>query len=195
MGEREQLLSRVLFAVALAIASAILVAVGAPSAHAAFPPCPTQTQLEQRGATSGEVSSAAQPSTGTFHVTQGLSVPDEQCSYQGSWLLLILYWQLTSAQQAAAKQHFAYECKKKNCSVYLSNGTNTISNGTTTKTVRTLNEVVLGAQVNGEATTTNPPPHGKSCDRLARTLYKVLDNRSRSPSERAFLASDYFNCP
>jgi hypothetical protein len=152
------------------------IVVDAPIAGAAFPSCPTQKQLEQRGATAAEVASEPQMSTGKFPIAANVVVPDQQCSYQGSWALILLYWQLTKAQESLAKAHFAYECKVKSCTVYLARGTNVVTNsspGGKTTTLPTLNEVVLG-KVNGEAMARNPSSSNARCDELARTLYSFV---------------------
>jgi hypothetical protein len=161
-------------AIAVGLAS---VAVDAPVAVAAFPACPTAKQLQQRGATATEVTSGPQASTGKASITSTVVVPDQQCSYPGSWALLLVYWELTKAQEAAARAHFAYECKLKSCNIFLTRGSNVVmsSSGgkTTTKSLPTLNEVVLG-KVNGEASTANPPASSSRCDELARTLYSFV---------------------
>jgi hypothetical protein len=161
----------VALAVAVAFAS---VALDAPVAGAAFPSCPSQKQLKQRGATAAEVASGPQESTGTFAIAANLSVPDEQCSYQGASGLILMFWQLTKAQQKIAAEHFAYECKVKSCSIFLAQGSNVVmSPGGKTKSLPTLNEVVLG-KVNGEAMARDPSSSSPHCDELARALYSFV---------------------
>jgi hypothetical protein len=161
-----------------AVVGAVLLGLAVPVAAAALPTCPTQKQLQQRGATAAEVSSAPQESTGTFPVAPHLTVPDEQCSYQGTLGLLLAFWQISNPQQAAAKQHFAYECKLKSCTIFLARGVNVVATSSggkmTTRRLPTLTEVVLNGKVSGEASTANPPPSSAHCDELARTLYSFL---------------------
>jgi hypothetical protein len=154
-----------------------------------LPACPTQKQLEARGATAGEVTAAAQMSTGKFPLTSTLIVSDEQCSYPGALGLLLVFWHLTPTQQAAAKAHLAYECKRKPCSVFVSKGQNTsttvtVGSGGSSSgkakgtTVTTLNEIVITAAVQGEATAKNPPKAAIPCDALARALYGFVAQAS-----------------
>ena len=179
-------------AIVVGIATYFAFAASAVAARAAaFPNCPTQQQLVKRGATKTEVQSAPQVSTGTFPLTAKLTVPDEQCRYQGSWLLTIVYWHVSRVQLAAAISHFLYECKTKNCSVFVSKGANvestTTGGKTTTKSVPTLNEVVLGGRVTGEASAVYRSPD-PPCDVFADVLYFVLagatPTRSISPQVR-----------
>lgn len=121
-------------------------------------------------------------STGTFPVAQGLLVPDEQCSYPGPWNLSIVYWELKPGQVAAAKKHFAYECKLKSCKAYVFSGTNTVvstgTNGaTTTKTVKTFDEVVILGSVNGEANVDKPPTSASGCAQLGSMLFSFVAGR------------------
>jgi hypothetical protein len=178
-------------------ALAFVVGVGASAPPAALPVCPTQRQLEQDGATASEVSSPPQMSTGTFPVAANLTVPDEQCSYQGTLSLLLLYWQLSPAQLAKAKAHFQYLCKLQKCTVFLNKGSNTVvisspGGRTKTKSVPTLNEVILTGKVNGEASTSNPPSSTARCDELARTLYSFVVGAGPQ-STRDIL--EEFDCP
>jgi hypothetical protein len=186
---------------ATAVVSALVVGASASAAPAAFPPCPTQSQLAHLGATAGEVSSPPQMSTGTFPVAAGLTVPDEQCSYQGTLLLLLVYWGLPPTQLAAAKAHFQFECrlKNKNCTVFLNRGSNTIvsstpGGATKTKSEPTLAEVVIAGSLNGEATATNPPTSHARCDTLAQALFGFLAAGGPAGKETASLRQD-FSCP
>jgi hypothetical protein len=192
-------LGHVLVAALAATAAASVVAVGVPAARAALPACPTQSQLEQHGATASEVSSPPQLSTGTFPVAANLNVPDEQCSYQGTLSLLLLYWGLSPAQLAVAKEHFQYLCKQKKCTVYLNKGSNTelsTSPGGKTKTTSrpTLVEVVIAGSLNGEATVVNPPTSHAPCDKLAHLLFGFFAGVSPVGKESTTLLED-FDCP
>ncbi|HEY4413457.1 MAG TPA: hypothetical protein VGN06_10710, partial [Gaiellaceae bacterium] len=152
-------------------------AVAAPAGT--FQMCPTQQQLISRGATKAEVTSAPpQVSTGTFPITATVSVPDEQCRYQGSWLLGIIYWHMSRAQEAAAANHFKYECKGKSCTVFVSSGVNveatTTGGKTKTKSVPTLNEVILGGGVTGEVSAIRFATDAAPCEVFADVLYHVF---------------------
>ena len=137
-----------------------------------------------RGVTASEVSSAPQMSSGTFPLTQQEIVPDEQCFYNGSWGLIIVYWKLTPAQvQDAAEhfvaEHFAYRCKTKVCKTFVAFGSHTISVTTasgkqTTVTQSTLNVVVLNGAEDGEVSVNNPPKAASPCDDLATEMDKVF---------------------
>jgi hypothetical protein len=179
--------TRCSFVAAVGVTTAISVlalGLGASAAHAAaFRPCPTQQQLEQRGATAAEVSTAPQTSTGTFSVAQGLNAPDEQCSYQGTLHLLLMFWRLAPSQKEVALKHFAYECKRKPCTVFLTKGVNTVvvsspGGKTKTKSVPTLNEVVISGNVTGEAITEEVNATTQ-CDVLAAALYGWLVGGAR----------------
>jgi len=190
-------LSLVAALVASAAASVVALALGEPIARAALPMCPTQSQLERHGATGGEVTSGPQMSTGEFPLTATLRVPDKQCSYQGTLSLLLVYWQLSTSAEGAAKAHFAYECKLKSCTVFLTKGVNSVvvsSPGKKTKITSepTLVETVIGGSVNGEATVSNPPSSAEDCDQLARALYSFLAGRGPFASGDIL---EQFGCP
>lgn len=168
--------------VALSASSAAVLALAAPSARAGLPPCPAQKQLEARGATAAEVSSPAAMSTGTFPLAGNLTVPDEQCSYQGALGLLLVFWHLTPRQQKIAQAHLQYECKAtgKKCAVFVSEGSSISSSvdaatgKTKNTTEKTLEVIVTSGKVEGEATAKNPPKSVKPCDLLATALYSFL---------------------
>jgi hypothetical protein len=167
---------------ALVLTGPVLLGFGVAAARAALPSCPTQRSLERLGAWASEVNGAPNVSSGTFPVAQGLTVPDERCSYPGPWGLSIVYWQLTAAEVGNAKKHFAYECKLKSCNAFLSIGTNTSvvvkPNGkTSTKTSKTFNEVVILGKVNGEATVDNPPTSQRGCAQLGSMLFSFVAGR------------------
>jgi hypothetical protein len=194
---------RRLFAAALAAAIAASVGALAPGASGvrlALPACPTQTQLDRRGAAAGDVSSPPQETTGKFPVTAALLVPYEQCSYQGKFSLLLVYWLLSPEQQAVAKAHFAYECRQKQaCTVYLTRGTNTVvrtspGGKATTKDEPTLAEVVISSSLSGEATATNPPAARTRCDELAHVLFGLLAGGAPVGKNVSSFRDD-FDCP
>jgi hypothetical protein len=188
------------FLTAVAVLCAVALGLCGSGGRAALPVCPTQKQLEQRGATASEVSSAPQTSTENFPITSTLTAPVVQCSYQGSLTLLLLYWQLSPAQQPVAKAHFAFECQQKTpCTIFLAKGSNTVvettpGGQTTTKQRPTLNEVVIAGSLNGEAEATNPPSSHARCDELAQTLFGFFAGGATVGKKTALLRAE-FDCP
>jgi len=171
-----------IFLAALAAASVAALAAGTPVVRAAFLPCPTQKQLEAHGAKASQVSSPAQVSTGKFPLTSTVIVPDEQCSYQGTLGLLLVYFHLTPQQAAAVQAHLAYECARKNkkCTAFVSKGTNVISTTNaatgqvTTKQVSTLNVIVTSGPVEGEASARFAPVSDRQCSVIAAAFWVYL---------------------